>query len=206
MYLDTISAMNSIERAWLTWKHGRKFARLGKGCQFPIPDLHVQGHVELGERCRFRNNVTLRTHGKGRIVFASRSGCSWSVLVEASELVEIGTYTAIAEYSVVTDTHCLLMDNTDIPREARREPRPVRIGRDVFVGSGCFIGPGVTIGEGAVIATHSVVLRDVGPFEIWSGAPARFIAHRLKNIPESKLREYQELIASQGFRQDRYKS
>ena len=197
--------MNSLERAWLNWKHGRKFARVGKGSQFPITDLTVEGHVELGERCRFRNNTTLRTHGNGKIIFGSRSGCSWGVLIEASNLVEIGTYTAIAEYSVVSDTILRLWGNAEPWQTAEREGRPVRIGPNCFIGSGCYIGPGVTIGEGAVVATHSIVTRDIGPYEIWSGAPARYVGHRTKDISEAKLREYQELIARHGFKPDRYK-
>ncbi|MBI2434737.1 MAG: acyltransferase [Candidatus Hydrogenedentes bacterium] len=198
--------MNTLQRGWLNWKHRRKFARLGKGCRFPIPDLTVEGHVELGDLCRFRNNATFRTHGEGRIVFSSRSGCSWGVLIEASSLVRIEEYTAIAEYSVVSDTHWVLIGNEEAPSGVERVGRPIHIGPNVFVGSSCYIGPGVTIGEGAVVATHSVVLQDVGPYEIWSGAPARFVSHRTQNIPEAKLREYQELMARQGLRADRYKT
>jgi len=196
--------MNKLASAWWTWRHGRKFAAMGRGCRFPIPDLTVDGHVELGDRCRFRNNVTLRTHGEGKIIFSSRSGCSWGCLVEASSLVTFGSYTAIAEYTVVSDTVLHLLDNSEVWRDAPRTPKPIHIGPSVFVGNGCYIGPGVTIGEGAVVATHSVVTRDVGPYEIWGGVPARFIGHRTRNIPESKLREYQELIARQGFREHRY--
>ena len=84
------------------------------------------------------------------------------------------------------------------------EPRPVFIGDNCFIGSGCFIGPGVTVGEGAVVAHHSVVLRDVGPYEIWGGVPARKIGHRTEGVPEAKLRELRELIARQGLGRDRY--
>lgn len=198
--------MNTIERTWLTWKHARKFAKQGKGCLFPIPDLTVEGHVELGDLNRFRNNVTLRTFDDGKIIFSSRSGCSWGVTIEAHELVRIEEYTAIAEYSYVTDTQWALIGASRAPAAAQRITRPVHIGAAVFIGSGCFIGPGVTIGEGAVVATHSVVLRDIAPYEIWSGNPARLVGHRTENISESKLQEYQELIQRHGVRPDRYKS
>jgi acetyltransferase-like isoleucine patch superfamily enzyme len=197
--------VNTITRSWLNWKHGRKFARVGRGSTFPIPHMTVDGHVEIGERCRFRNNATFRTHGDGRIVFGARSGCSWGVLIEAASLVEIGTYTAIAEYSVVSDICLELWNNGDHWRDAKRAGRPIRIGDNCFIGSGCYVGPGVTIGEGAVVATHSIVTRDIGPYEIWSGAPARYVGHRTKDIPEARLREYQELIARHGIKPDRYK-
>ncbi|MBW7863671.1 MAG: acyltransferase [Candidatus Hydrogenedens sp.] len=196
--------MNSLARMGLTWWHARKFTRLGAHCRFPIPDLHVSGHVETGESCRFRNNVTLRAHPGARIVFGNRSGCSWGCLVEARALVQIGNYTGIAEYTILTDAAPRLMGNLGPWREAPMEPRPVRIGDNCFIGSACFIGPGVTVGEGAVIAHHSVVLRDVGPYEIWGGAPARKMGHRTEGVPESKIRELQEMIARHGLQRDRY--
>lgn len=196
--------MNTFQRGWLTWKHARKFARAGKGCRFPIPAMTVEGHVEVGERCRFRNNVTLRAIGEGRIVFAGRSGCSWGVLIESRSRIEIGSYSGIAEYCVLSDALPRLSGNSMAAHAAECHAAPIIIGENCFIGSGCFVGPGVTIGDSAVIAPHSVVTRSVGPFEIWGGVPARRIAHRTKGVPESKLREMEALVAQQGFQMDRY--
>lgn len=54
----------------------------------------------------------------------------------------------------------------------------VTIGRHVWVGAGASILPGVNIGDGAVVAAGSVVTRDVGPYCIVAGNPARFIKSR----------------------------
>ena len=196
--------MNSLTRLALTLWHRRKFAALGPHCAFPTPDLHVSGHVELGARCRFRNNVTLRAHPGAKIILGNRCGCSWGCLVEARELVRFGNYCAPAEHCIITDSLLTLMGNTAPWRDVVPAPRPVFIGDNSFIGSGCFIGPGVTVGEGAVIAHHSVVLRDVGPYEIWGGVPARKIGHRTEGVPEAKLRELAELVARQGLGRDRY--
>ena len=200
---ESQSNMNSLTRAWLTHLHRRKFARLGKRCQFPIPQLHVEGHVEMGDRCRFRDNVTLRTYGEGKIIFSNRSGCSWGCLVEAVTQINIGEYTAIAEYSVISDIERPLWGNQDGPGTPKTG-RPINIGPEVFIGNGCFIGPGVTIGRGAVIAHNSIVLGDVGPLEIWAGTPARRIAHRTKGVPALKMAEFKRLVAEQGIQSDRY--
>ena len=53
-----------------------------------------------------------------------------------------------------------------------------RIGNDVWIGSGACIKGGVTIGDGAVIGMGSVVTKDVGPYEVWAGNPARLIKTR----------------------------
>ncbi len=196
--------MNTIERTWLTLKHGWKFARKGTRCQFPIPQLCVRGHVELGDRCRFRNDVTLHAHGNGKIIFGNRSGLSWGCTAEAHELIQIGNYTAIAEFSYLCDTMPVLKDNTDGHRTVDYVSKPIHIGNDVFVGSGCFIGPGVTIGDGAVVGPFSVVTRDVGPLEIWSGAPARKLGHRTEGISEAQLQAFRDLVDEQGIQGDRY--
>lgn len=52
------------------------------------------------------------------------------------------------------------------------------IGNDVWIGGHSCIKGGVTIGDGAVVGMGSVVLKDIGPYEIWAGNPARFIRKR----------------------------
>lgn len=53
------------------------------------------------------------------------------------------------------------------------------IGNDVWIGEGCKIKAGVRISDGAVIGMGSIVTRDVGPYEIWAGNPARYIRKRM---------------------------
>ncbi|MGE5362681.1 MAG: CatB-related O-acetyltransferase [Bacteroidota bacterium] len=55
------------------------------------------------------------------------------------------------------------------------------VGNDVWIGFECLIMPGVTIGDGAIIASRSVVTRDVPPYTIVGGAPARTIRKRFND-------------------------
>jgi maltose O-acetyltransferase len=52
---------------------------------------------------------------------------------------------------------------------------PIRIEADAWIGAGAVILPGVTIGRGAVVGALSVVARDVEPFHVVAGQPARTI-------------------------------
>lgn len=58
----------------------------------------------------------------------------------------------------------------------------VTIGNDVWLAASCFIGSGVTIGDGAVVGAHAVVTRDVAPYMIVAGNPAREVRLRF-DIP-----------------------
>ncbi len=63
------------------------------------------------------------------------------------------------------------------------------IGNDVWIGIRAIILPGVTVGDGAVIGAGSVVTKDVGPYEIWAGNPARLIRKRFDDDTIIKLLE-----------------
>jgi phosphonate metabolism protein (transferase hexapeptide repeat family) len=69
-------------------------------------------------------------------------------------------------------------------RERRQKDRVV-IGHDVWIGHGAVVMPGISIGHGAVVAASAVVTRDVEPYAIVAGVPARRIKWRFaKSIRE----------------------
>jgi hypothetical protein len=56
---------------------------------------------------------------------------------------------------------------------AQRRARTAHIGHDTWIGHGAQVKPGVTLGDGAVVAAGAVVTRDVAPYTIVAGTPAR---------------------------------
>jgi putative colanic acid biosynthesis acetyltransferase WcaF len=56
---------------------------------------------------------------------------------------------------------------------------PVVVGPGAWVAARSFVGPGVTIGEGAVVGAASSVFRDVPPWTVVGGNPAKFIKPRV---------------------------
>lgn len=63
------------------------------------------------------------------------------------------------------------------------------IGNDVWIGYNSTIMPGITVGDGAIIASHSTVVKDVEPYTIVGGNPAKEIRNRFsKEITQRLLR------------------
>ena len=70
--------------------------------------LEVDGHVEAGDDCRFRNNVILRTKGDGKIIFGTRSIAVISAFSKRPSSSRSATSLGLAEFSVVRDTNHLV--------------------------------------------------------------------------------------------------
>ncbi len=123
------------------------------------------------------------------------------VRIAAATSVKIGDYVGIA-------SHTFVIDNNNHPiepaaRKAHRirvapggegypsdgaawemsERAPIVIEDNVWIGMYCYIAKGITIGEGSIVARQSVVTKDVEPYVIVAGNPAR-VVKRLER-PES---------------------
>lgn len=61
------------------------------------------------------------------------------------------------------------------------------IGNDVWIGNRVLVLQGVTIGDGAVVGAGSVVTKDIPPYEIWAGNPAKKIKDRFDDETKEKL-------------------
>ena len=68
-------------------------------------------------------------------------------------------------------------DHTDPSMPLQR--LPIVIGDQVWICADAFVGPGVTIGEGALVGARAVAVKDVEPWQIVAGNPARPIRKRV---------------------------
>ena len=89
------------------------------------------------------------------------------------QLITIETGVTIALRTTIV-THFL-----DITKSKRAyDHGKIHIGRNAYIGANVIICKPVTIGEGAIVGAGSVVTKDIPPFEVWAGNPARFIKKR----------------------------
>lgn len=91
------------------------------------------------------------------------------------ELISIGNGVAIAAGCKII-TH--FIDPDKVGDHFVFRIGPVVIKDFVFIGMNTIICNSVTIGEGAVIGAGSVVTRDIPPYQVWAGNPARYIRDR----------------------------
>lgn len=93
--------------------------------------------------------------------------------------VIIKDFSMLASYvSIVGGDHKFNVVGMPIIRCKRGEEKEVIIERDVWIGHGSTILHGVKIGEGSIVGAQSVVTKDVPPYSIVAGSPARIIRAR----------------------------
>ena len=132
--------------------------------------------VTLGSRVEIEHDVFLKTIGGsltiGDYVFIGR-GCE----IDVAQSVTIGAHTLLAPNVFITDhTH----NHARAQRLDQQGSRmaPVTIGSDAWIGAHAVVLAGVTIGDGAIIGAGAVVTRNVEPYTIVAGVPARVIGSR----------------------------
>lgn len=151
--------------------------------------LNAQGDskkIQIGECSIVGGELFVFAHG-GRI-----SVGDWCYIGEGARIwsgseISIGNRVLISHGCNIMDnlTHPLLpkarhaqfraIYERGHPRIVELADEPVRIQDDAWIGAGAFVLRGVTIGEGAVVAAGAVVTKDVAPYTIVGGNPARLI-------------------------------
>lgn len=155
---------------------GRAIVRGSKGVLGR--NVRVLGSVglDLGSRIGIRNSVTLG--GYGRITVGDGTAINEGCVITAMERVDIGARVMIAPRVYILDVDHKF-DRRDIPiAEQGYVVRPVVIEDDVWIGTGAVITKGVRIARGAIIGANSVVTRDIPPYAIAVGVPAKVIKER----------------------------
>lgn len=118
--------------------------------------------------------------------------------IRSPKRIRIGSNTTINKYVVLDGRGGILSigNNVDIAQDCRiwtlqhdyNSPDYAAIGGDVtisdyvWIASGATVLPGLTIGEGAVVATGAIVTKDVPPYSIVAGVPAKKIGERNRNL------------------------
>ncbi len=143
-----------------------------------VPYLYGDLRIRIGDDCTMSamSSFVSTSAGKDPVLeIGDKTYLGCRLTISVGSRVTIGSHVLVAD-------NVFIADNPGHPMDAAKrrvqgvEPdqiRPVTIGDDVWIGNGCKIMPGVTIGEGAVVGAASIVTKDVPPYTLVAGAPAR---------------------------------
>ena len=107
--------------------------------------------------------------------------------------VSIGKYTMLApNVKIIGQDHRYDIPGIPTTFSGRGKISRTTIGRDVWIGTNSIIFVGVTIGDGAIIAAGSIVTKDVLPFSIVAGIPAKLLKFRFDK--ESDVKTHIEML------------
>lgn len=162
------------------------FRHLGSRCQFKgFPRFgYAFREITIGSRCTLGKAVFLNCGPDSAISIGDNVGINDYTCLSAVYGITIGNSTRIGEFVSIRDNDHEF-SRIDIPIcKQGFVGAPINIGENAWIGRGVFVGKGVSIGQGAVIGANSVVVKDIPPYAVAVGAPARVIKYRTqKSIP-----------------------
>ena len=135
-----------------------------------------EGRLEIGAQTLLEPGVWITAPGSATVRIGSGSFLNLGVMVAAFERVEIGDHCMFANGCFVTDgDHRFDDPDKPVPWQGFTTKGPTRVGDNVWCGANVVITSGVTVGERCVIGANSVVTRDLAPYSIAAGAPAKVL-------------------------------
>lgn len=78
---------------------------------------------------------------------------------------------------------------TFVEKDYIEETREIIVGNDVWIGTNAIIHDGITIGDGAIIASGAIVTKNIPPYAIYGGVPAKLIKYRFNQNEVLNLRK-----------------
>lgn len=137
-------------------------------------DVRIDDFCILSGQITFGNfihiGVCTRLSGsKGGLTLKDFSGVSYNSTIIASSDDYSGEF----------------LTNPTVPMKYKRMmPNPVVLEKHSLIASHCFIAPGVTVGEGTAVGAMSLVLKNLDPWSVYFGVPAKKVKERKRNMLE----------------------
>ena len=181
------------------------------GIHTSIGDFSRIDDSSFSEHVAIQRNAMIYSSCIGRYTYTGRNFTAWHCTVGAfcsvSWNVSIGganhDYTKKTTHAFLSSPDFGMLPEGHAPGPNRFEAKCV-IGNDVWITANACICRGVTVGDGAVIAAGAVVTKDVAPYTIVAGVPAKPIKKRFSEdiiavLQKSKWWDYPEQVIKEHF-------
>jgi acetyltransferase-like isoleucine patch superfamily enzyme len=171
------------ERNSLPWNRlaiHRELARREAFVRWPVHgnvlEALREGRLAIGANTLLEPNVWITAPGEARVKIGEGTFLNMGVMIAAQDLVEIGDHCMLANGCFVSDSSHRYDDrDKPITWQGFESKGPTRVGENCWLGTHAVVTSGVTIGERCVVGAGSIVTKDVEPYSIVAGAPAKLI-------------------------------
>jgi len=162
---------------YMTWKLRLFGAVVGRNVIFKRPiELYNPQVLEIGDNTIIHEFTALKSGDVGKIKIGKNCKVNRYNQIEGGA-VTIGDNVILGPaVHVVSSDH--KFEKGKLIREQGSTIEPISIGDDAWLGSKVIVLKGVTIGKGAVIGAGSVVTKDIPPYTVAVGSPAKVIKKR----------------------------
>lgn len=153
-----------------------QFTKLGSGIK--IGAGASLSRITIGNNTQIETGVLCTGFGDGKITIGNESYIGIRNILDWSDDITIGNFVHIAGSSTCLWTHTSYkqaITGAALSDKSERLVGPIVIQDKVYIGGNCTIYPNVTIGHNSVILPNSVITKNVEPFSMMGGVPARFI-------------------------------
>jgi acetyltransferase-like isoleucine patch superfamily enzyme len=155
--------------------------KIGKNVKF-YEGIRIVGNcpgaVTIGDDVRILRGVTISTTPEGKIQIGNRVHIGEGSVIYSGVGIRIGDNVIIGPQNIIVDLDHRFQ-NLDLPiNQQGMNGKEISIEEDVWIASQCVIIKGVAIGKGSVIAAGSVVNKNIPPYSVAAGVPAKVIKKR----------------------------
>ena len=135
------------------------------------------GKIIIGDNVRIEGNCYIYAQ-YGEIIISKNGFIGFGSHLVAKKSIHIGQDSLISAYSIIRDANHETVKGSSINSQSY-DIEEIIIGDDVWLGVHTVITAGTIIGKGAVVGANAVVTKDVEPYTIVGGVPAKFIKKRV---------------------------
>jgi len=181
-YLDTFASAIPGRSGILLRRlfYSYRFNQLGDNATLGRGLLLYEAHnISIGMNFSARRNCILGAIN-GQLLIGNHVSIAENVTINASEQgkIVLGDYVLIAPNSVLRSSDHVISSVNNPIREQGHTGGEIIVQDDVWIGANAVVVANVHIGKGAVIGAGAVVTKDVEPYAIVGGVPAKFIKKR----------------------------